>query len=134
MLSLFSCGTKKKLVQVETLRTGVYISDQKNVSKNAIVIKEVNRTVITPIDPTKPMVHNGKETKNAKIEESTEKTKVDTSEKDTSKKEASKDTAYKKRDASKETTKPNPWPWVGIVVTVCFALYFARRWVNAKKT
>jgi hypothetical protein len=144
LASISSCGTKKKLVEINTTKleevfsrkNDIVISDDKNISINTVFEADIKRITYSPIQVDRPMYLDGKEYRNTNIEHTEEKKKtttetVDKSKvrtKDNSETNTSKEEKNKSKLKDKETTKPNPYPWIALVVVICFALYFARRW------
>lgn len=132
MVFLFiSCGTRKKQLQVETTKTGVNLKEQLAITTNVKKTKTNTSTIYTPIDPTKPMtLPDGRTSTNAIIEEKDEAEQSETNVLDNSKKQMEVKEESKKKDLDVQTKKANPYLWLAIAVSICFAMYFAHRWIK----
>lgn len=133
LVLLVSCGTRKRDVQVSTIKKDVLITKNNDISTNIITKKTSTSTTYTPIDPTKEMVlPDGSKYTNVKIEEKAVVNENLTTKTDKSTSETKDNSKEKEKGVKVETKKPNPWfsigMWVAIAVIVCFALYFASRW------
>ena len=103
--------------------------EKKDISTNTRMDKKSTSTTYTPINPEKPMITpDGRTSINAKIEDKQEQTTQDKKETDKTILKTTDKSKEKEKSLDLKTDKPNPWKWGGIVIVVCFALYFASRW------
>lgn len=128
---LLGCGSRKAeidrlKVQVKQQRDLV-LKIQNNIQSNVNVHKVATKTIVEPIDSSKPSTFNGTSFQNARI--TTEETKTDStaylndqSEKEVDLSENSKVNVNDKQKKS-ESKKGNPWLWLAITIFAVFIIW-----------
>lgn len=127
ILVMFGCGTKKKVVQVATVKKDVTITQHNDITTNAVEIKTTTKTTYTPKDPTKPMVlPDGTTTTNAVVEKTQETQETTTAAQDKTITETKDETKTKDRAMDLDVKKSNPYLWlyIAIATVVLFVLVY----------
>lgn len=133
LVLLASCGTRKRDVQVSTIKKDVLITKNNDISTNIITKNTSTSTTYTPIDPTKEMVlPDGRTSINTKIEEKSTQEDNNVVNIDKSTSEIKDNSKEKDKGVHVETEKPNPYKWIGlwiaVIIIICCAIYFYPRW------
>lgn len=137
-LLLLSCGSRKKEAYIETKIEEVKQWEKKEIVSNALILSNAEKTTYTPIDPTKEMIlPDGRRAINTKIEEEKETKKEELSSNDKTSSASDVKKKDKARAKAMQSEKPNLYKWLflslGVVLIICFALYFSNRIVNPFK-
>lgn len=129
LLLIVGCGSRKKEAYVSTIKKDVVLTQNNDIVTNTKTESTNTSTIYTPIDSTKPMIlPDGRTSTNVKIEESSTVRNNQTVQIDKTNTDLKETIKEKEKDKKVKTEKPNPFLWIGIVIVICFALYFASRW------
>lgn len=129
ILLLSGCATRKKSLQVDTFKKDVKEVVINDIHVTLLEEEKITRKTIAPIDPNKPMTVDGKEYKNAIIQESVEERKKDSTAVDKSKTDKSETVKEKSRNLDVQTKRFPVWGWLIIGFVACFVA-----WRVIKKT
>ncbi|MBD0822664.1 hypothetical protein [Aestuariibaculum marinum] len=137
------CGSKKKASNRHRTKSVEY--EQKDIQAKTENYKidtvsintSEHKIIITPVDNSKPITVNGKTYDNAKIEIENKQHQEQQKSIDSSKTsyvdntKSTKETKTAKRSSDSFSIRQSPWFWLAVVLVVCFAIYFSRRWYKS---
>ena len=143
LMLMFSCGSKKKVVErskqstVEIVNKDVQRSKTNNITTNTIIEQNNLKTTVRPIDESKPSNYNGTEFKNAEIiiEKSDKKKQVSVVDKSVT--DLSDKSDYHNEQSSSTVSKnidvDRSWgimDWLWLFVAVAIVLFVIRLYVK----
>ncbi|QLE02871.1 hypothetical protein HX109_15330 [Galbibacter sp. BG1] len=142
-LTICSCGSKKKVVErkkeksIEVIEKDVQSSVKNDITSNAIIRKEGKRTIVEPIDETKPSSYNGVDFQNAKITQQDVKENLTTETSDKSQTDfidnSSASTETETDDLNKNIDIDRSWnvfDWLWLFLAVAIVLFAVRLYVK----
>ena len=143
LMLLFSCGSKKKVVErskeqsIEIVNKDVQRSKTNNITTNTVIEENYIKTTVRPLDTSKTSNYNGKDFKNAEIvteksEKKQEASTIDKSVTDLSDKSdyrSESDSSGLKKDIEVDRSW-NVFDWLWLFVAVGIVLFAIRLYVK----